>query len=64
MPSFRATHEQTGPRSVLCAATHTRAPRLGQCVTDAPGPAKWHLLILEPIRIVLLYFAAYLLYYK
>jgi len=36
----------------------------GMCVTDAPGPAKWHLLILEPIRIVLLYFAAYLLYYK
>jgi len=35
----------------------------GMCVTDAPGPSKWHLLIMEPIRIVLLYFAAYLLYY-
>ena len=34
----------------------------GMCVTDAPGPAKWHLLIMEPIRLVLLYYAAYLLY--
>jgi len=36
----------------------------GMCVTDAPGPSKWHLLILEPIRLMLLYFAAYLLYNK
>lgn len=36
----------------------------GMCVIDAPGPSKWHLLIMEPIRLVLLYFAAYLLYKK
>lgn len=33
----------------------------GMCVTDAPGPSKWHLLIMEPMRIVLLYYATYLL---
>ena len=34
------------------------------CVAEAPGPKKAHLLILEPLRLVLLYVAAYLLYYK
>ena len=34
----------------------------GMCVITAPGPSKWHLLVLEPLRIVLLYIAAYLLY--
>jgi hypothetical protein len=34
------------------------------CVADAPGVKKAHLLILEPIRLVLLYIAAYLLYYQ
>ena len=61
-PSSVPAGSQVPGRS--CSATHTCQPRPGQCVIDAPGPSKWHLLIMEPIRLVLLYFAAYLLYKK